>query len=182
MKYLSLFFVLCFCCVEEDYARIGGKQLVLKDCNGNGEKVFEPFEIEFNFISFHKSKNSVNIQMQKGFKAGTLSDGFYLLIKNFGPIYDEWKKNKETKFPLGDENLRANLSLLESCPHSYQNISAKKGFIIFKDLGEKQDERVGGNMKFDFYDEQNSQLIGESFEGEFSFKIRYYPPYQNFAK
>lgn len=168
-------------CFPSDYGKFAGKKLTVKNCSEEEEKVFEPFEMETDFISFSKTNNSAWIRFQKGFRATTLSDNFYLQILDVKDFEEKWSKESKTKFPFDEKWLRGYLLLGESCPGGVYSLTAVDGFGRFDKFGDEKGDTVAGVLEFSLRDERSGEMAGVDFTAEFEFVIRAGKPFQDYS-
>ena len=150
---------------------------MVRDCQGDLDVEFSPYEMEANFFGVEKLGNALFIRMQHAGKPLHRSDALILNIAD-----TQWLRGRVGSWvPLDNPNVLVTLHVLGQCPDTTQAMSTHGGEIRFESFGVDVGDRVKGEFYFDLLDDRTGDLVGLAFTGEFDFEIRKGPPHQAFS-
>ena len=139
------------------------------------------FDLGVDFFALETFDDIGRIRMQRGGQPFARTDGLLFEIRDVRLLRGELGQ------PLNvgpDENLRASLGLFERCPDSTQNFDLT-GAVVFDDFGVDKGETVAGRiLRLEVRDGRGGApgpVLGV-LHGEFDFRLRRGPPYQQFSR
>jgi hypothetical protein len=141
----------------------------------------DAFDLGVDFFALETFDDIGRIRMQRGGRPFARTNGLLFEIRDVRLLRGALGQ----PVAVGpDENLRASLGLFERCPDSTQNFDLT-GVVVFDDFGVAKGETVAGQiLRLEVRDGRGAPpgpVLGV-LHGEFDFRLRRGPPYQQFSR
>lgn len=177
--YFSLAVVLLtYGCGREDEGELIGDLLLVRECEGDVDAIFQPYEMKPTFFAVQQLGEVAFVRMQPGGTPLHRTDAFVIQLNDVDFIRERLGR----ELPIDSPKVRATLHVLGSCPDTTQAMTAHSGHVKFDEFGSERGERIVGSFVFQLFDDRTQEVVGLGFRGSFDFEVKVGQPYQPFSQ